>query len=209
MDDVYWHRRMYSQSRFRWVTENATSIALRYTRGRLEFSAPGHLPALDHYRMDLETYVWAVRMVMAPPLRESRAVYAGSWSQALETIDMTEPEARAITWAAVGVTTSDAVTRDVARVLRGFPLPNPLTEVWELKQLLGMYEAALGLLEDAVCDLVVELQPTHPLAHLAHLAHLAPLTLSRTAEQLQLRVDDQRRERGAPGDPRRIPVQRY
>lgn len=202
-EDVLWHRRMYRQSRFRWAAENATNIAMRSTRGRLEFSTPGHLAALESHRMELLGYTDQVRLAMASPLREARSAYGARWGTALALVGMPTMDARIIIWSAVGTTPEQVTNTDVRRVLRGIPLPNPLTEVWELKQLHSMFQAAGDLLEDAVCDLVHELRDHHGLGS------LAPLTVSGNADQLRMRIEAQREQRGEPGDRRRIPQQQY
>lgn len=194
---------MYGQSRFRWVTEDALSIATRYTRGRLEFSTPAHLANLDVQLLSVLGHADQIRLAMAAPLREIRDTHRRRWGSALEHINMTDLEARVITWSAIGTTPDQITNHDARRALRGIPLPNPLTEVWELRQMLAMYQAAANVLEDASCDLVLELAETRGLAA------LAPLTLSRTPAQLSMRVSEQRELRGEPGDPRRIPVQAY
>lgn len=61
-----------------------------------------------------------------------------------------------------------------------------------------MYQAAVDILEDTVCDLATELAPHHGWGNLAF------LTASRHGEQLQQRVRWQREHRGGPGDPRRL-----
>lgn len=202
-EDVLWHRQMYRQSRFRWAPENATNIAMRTTRGRLEFSTPGQLATLERQRMELLGYTDQVRLAMAVPLREARKAYGPRWGSALALIGMPTIDARIITWSAVGARPDQATNADVRRVLHGIPLPNPLTEVWELRQLHSMFEAAGDLLEDAVCDLVMELRDHHGLTA------LAPLTVSGIADQLWMRVERQRDKRGEPGDRRRVPQQQY
>ena len=202
-EDVLWHRQMYRQSRFRWAPENATNIAMQTTRGRLEFSTPKQLATLERQRMELLGYTDQVRLAMAAPLREARRAFGPRWGTALALVGMPTMDARIITWSAVGATPSQVTNADVRRVLHGIPLPNPLTEVWELRQLHSMFEAAGDLLEDAVCDLVLELRERQGLAA------LAPLTVSGIADQLRMRVERQRDRRGGPGDGRRVPQQQY
>ena len=202
-EDILWHRQMYRQSRFRWAAENATNIAMRSTRGRLEFSTPGQLAALEGHRMELLGYTDQFRLAMASPLREARRAYGARWGTALALVGMSTMDARIIIWSAVGTTPDQVTNTDVRRVLRGIPLPNPLTEVWELRQLHSMFQAASDLLEDAVCDLVHELSDHYCLDA------LAPLTVSSAADQLRMRIESQREQRGEPGDRRRIPQQRY
>ena len=67
----------------------------------------------------------------------------------------------------------------------------------------AMYAAAVNLLEDVACDLILELAPKHGWDY------LGSLTVCRNGQQLRWRVEDQREERGEPGDPRRLPAQTY
>jgi hypothetical protein len=201
--DARWHRRMYAQSRFRWVTEDAIGIATRFVRGRLEFTTTRHLTVLEESLGRLMTHADQIRLAMAGPLREVRTTYGPGWGEALEVVDVSELDARIIIWSAVGARPHALTNADVQRAVRGLPLPNPLTEVWELRQVHGMYLAAQAVLEDTFCDLVGELTAR------SSLEVLAPLTTSGSARQLQLRITEQREARGGPDDPRRRPEQRY
>jgi len=201
LEDVRWHRRMFTQSHFRWAPEDATHIALHYTRGRVVFETPAHLRRLDAQLMELREWKGQITDAMAAPLSEARSRYAGSrWEQALDLIGLTDYDVRVL----IGTAHRQVrLNPDAKRALRGFPLPNPLTNVWELRQMASMYEGAENILEDTLCDLVLELEPRHGLAN------LAALTVSGTAQQLQFRLDRQLQERGELGDPRRAPSQRY
>lgn len=202
LEDVRWHRRMYAQSHFRWVPEDAMHIAMQYTRGRLLFETPAHLRRLDQQVMELRGWKSEITDAIARPLVEARSRYGrAAWEDALATIGLTEYDARVIVGTAVSKRPD--LNPDVRRALRGFPLPNPLTRVWELRQMESMYQGADNLLEDALCDLVVELAPRHGWGN------LAALTLDRYDRQLIWRVQTQREERGELGDPRRAPRQNY
>lgn len=201
LEDVRWHRRMFAQSHFRWVPEDPLHIALDYSHGRVLFETPAHLSRLDDQLMELREWKGQITDAMAAPLRQARSRYTrAKWDQALDLIGLTEYDARVL------IGTAHQQTRqnpDVRRVLRGFPLPNPLTNVWELRQMESMYQAAENLLEDALCDLVEELAPRHGWAN------LAAVTVGRTERQLRFRLERQLQERGGPGDPRRAPHQHY
>ncbi len=201
LDDVRWHRRMFAQSHFRWAPEDPLHIALDYSRGRVLFETPAHLRSLDDQLMDLREWKGQITDAMAAPLRQARSRYTRSkWEHALGLIGLTEYDARVLIGSAHQQTRANP---DVRRALRGYPLPNPLTNVWELRQMESMYQAAEALLEDALCDLVVELAPHHGWAN------LAALTVGRTELQLRFRLERQQQERGPLGDPRRTPGQRY
>lgn len=201
IDDLTWHRRMYSQSRFRWLGEDATTIALSYTRGRLEFTSLHDLTRLDDQLVELREHVLRLLGAVAEPLNDVRCELSHTWGDALGAAGLSPRRASEIFWTRAGSAHLD--DRDVRRVLRGIPWSNPLTQVWELLQLVGMYEAAADVLEDAVCDLAAELLQTRsPIAVAAH-------TRDRVPGQLQMRIEDNLEERGPVGDARRTPHQTY
>lgn len=202
LEDMQWHRRMFAQSRFRWVPEDATHIFLAYTRGRCLFETPAHLRSLDAQQMQLREWAGQIQDAMAQPLRQARGRCPSTqWGQALDLIGLSSYEVRVIVGSAI--TPDPGLNRDVKRALRGIPLPNPLSQVWELRQMHSMYRAADNMMEDTLTDLVLELVPRHGWDN------LAALTVNRYGNQLRQRVEHQREERGKVGDPRRAPAQRY
>lgn len=204
VDDVRWHRQMYGQSRFRWAPEDPLTIASRLTAGRLTFSTPRHLHQLEQALAVLSSHQARIAAALAPPLREVRHEFGASWTEVLKEVALSPLEARIILWSCPGSGASqDVPDADAQRAIRGLPLPNPLTEIWELRQVALMYEAAWDLLEDALCDLVHELAPTRDLAQIAR--H----TTSGDRLQLEFRLARQRERRGEPGDVRRLTVQHY
>ena len=79
---------------------------------------------------------------------------------------------------------------------------NPLIHIVEMKQMWQMYEAAVDMHDDTICDLADELSATHSAEDIAKAAGMAhPVGFS-------YRVEAVRQARGGPGDPRRIPAQR-
>lgn len=205
VDDMRWHRRMYRESRFRWVAEDAMSLALAWTRGRVEFTTPGHLRRLDLQLLDLSTYAAGIRHAMLDPLDEARArCTAADYDAGLHLIGMTRRDVDVLRHASLAGTGRVHGHPEALRAMRGIPLPNPYSQVWELRQMDAMYAAAGDILEDALCDLAVELAPRQGWGN------LAPLTVShRMPGSLQRRVEQQRQEHGEPGDPRRRRAQRY
>ena len=200
LDDLAWHRRMYRQSRFRWTPEDAITLALAYTHGRVEFDTAHHLQLLDGEQLRLRAGLGQVRDVMAGLLRVARSCYAATeWEDVVRLVGL--PDDDACVFVGPSVPVEVARNSDVRRVLRGIPLPNPLSQVWELQQLYGLYAAADRLLEDTICDLAVELAPG------CGWDRLAALTTDR--DRLRWRVDRQRAERGEPGDTRRHEAQGY
>lgn len=206
LEDLTWHRRMYGQSLFRWVPEDPMGIALKWTRGRVEFTTPGHLQRLDIQLQSLREYAGGIQDAMVGPLAAARR--CKDYRAGLELIGMTQMDVEILRRNAMGGYAQDRVRNrnhpEAKRALRGIPLPNPFSQVWELRQMHGMYAAADNILEDTFCDLAAEL------AEARGWDNLAPLSvLHRTGNGVRLRVEQQRRARGLPGDPRRRAEQRY
>lgn len=202
VDDLAWHRRMYAQSRFRWVPEDPLSIALTWTRGRIAYDSPAHVRLLDEQLLALRGFAAQIDDAMIAPLLEAKKRCAPvDWAAGLGLVGMTPLDLEILRFGAPRDITPN---RQVKRALRGIPLPNPFSQVWELRQVRGMYAAAEDLIEDTFCDLVTELVPEHGWNNVAQLS-----LAHRSARSLQLRIEEQRRTRGEPGDPRRQPAQRY
>lgn len=199
VDDLAWHRHMFAQSRFRWLGEDVTTVALRYTRGRLEFTTLADLARLDEQLVELRDHILRLNASVAEPLHHVRDALPHNWTGALNAVGLSPVQAGQIMWAG-GPPLRD---RETQRVLGGIPWCNPLTEVWELLQLVGMYESAAAVLEDAVCDLAEELLQDRSAPAVA--AH----TVDRVPQQLQMRIEDNLEERGPAGDARRRPRQSY
>lgn len=202
VEDMSWHRRMYRQSRFRWMPEDPAAIALTWTRGRLEYATPGDMRLLDRQLDDLREFASGIDLAMLEPLAEAeRRCSANDWSTGLELTGMSTRDLKVLRHGAPHLTT---VHREARRAMRGIPWPNPFSRVWELRQMRGMYRAAEQLLEDTFCDLTIELAPAQGWQHLSQMT-----LYHRSARTLQSRVEDQREARGVPGDLRREPSQRY
>lgn len=202
VDDVAWHRQMLRQSRLRWTHENAMAIALHFTRGQLEYRSEHDLERLGAQQLRLLDEASAVRRAIARPLRAVYQEIRVTWADALNVVGLTDDEAHLILWQ--GAVQGSEGTRETRRVTSGLPWSNPLTEVWELRQLASLYAAAAAILEDVVCDLADEL-----VGEWRDLAKVAPLTSSRSPGQLLMRLEDNRSARGSVGDPRRQRGQHY
>lgn len=202
LDDLREHRRMFAQSRFQWAPEDPVLVLLAYTRGRLVFETKEDLLRLNLQQQRLRAYTSQISSAMALPVQALREIYpAGQWREALTAAGLGAQEASSL--AAAASSHEAPANADVRRALRGIPLPNPLSQVWELRQMRSMYQAADDLAEDALCDLVEELE------HRYGLGKLADLTGDRSAAKLWHRLEHQRSHRGLPGDPRRRPQQRF
>ncbi len=203
VEDMGWHRRMFGQSYFRWVPEDPMALALSWTRGRILHETPRHLHDLDGQLVGLRDHAAGLESAIPPLLAEAQQrctpedyragiQLAGLTPQAVATMRFRSPGRR--------------LSRhpDVERAMTGWPWPNPFSQVWELQQVRAMYSAAVDLLEDAFCDLVLELVPSHGWQNLAQ------VTLhNHSVAGLQTRVEWQRDARGEPGDARRTPEQAY
>jgi hypothetical protein len=193
---------MYAQSKFRWVPEDPMSIALTWTRGRVLHESPGHLRVLDLQRQNLQAFSHQIEDAMVPLLIDARNRSSrDSWFAGLDLIGLTPQDVEILRFHAPWRPKSHP---EVRRALLGIPLPNPFSQVWELRQMRSMYAGAEDLLEDAVCDLVLELVPRHGWDNLA-----AQLAAPCSGANLQWLVGEQRTARGEPGDPRREPAQQY
>ncbi len=203
VEDMAWHRRMFAQSRFRWAPEDPYALALIWTKGRLVYETPKHFHLLDEQIYALKAFSSQIDDTMAALLAEAdQRCTTRDWGSGLELVGLTPTDVHTLRVGAQRI--RGPLNREARRALRGIPLPNPFSQIWELRQMRAMYRAAEDLLEDTFCDLAVELstgQSWHNLSQLT-LCH-------RSGRTLQRRVEAQREERGAPGDPRREPVEQY
>lgn len=200
LDDLGWHKRMFLESRFRWTGEHVMSIVTRHTGGQLSFRTVAHLELLRRYQGQVQAYSDRCRLAMADPLLLARATLGGGWGPTGRAVGLSVVDCKATVWLAVGEPPEARTNLNVARALRDLPFVNPLIEAWELKQVWRMYEAAAGVVEDAICDLVDELVGSRP-------ADVLAVAAGMTVGGMWRRIADAHDARGWPGDPRRIPVQ--
>lgn len=199
LDDVRWHKQMFRQSRFQWDAHDVLRIVTGSTGGQLDFTTVAHLRRLQSSQDQVCDFSAQCQVAMAEPLGRARSRLGWEWTT--EVLGLTVVECT-MALALAGGTGQEPPNDEVRRVLRQLPLTNPVTQAWELKQLWRLHEAARDVLEDAICDLLVELLAGHPSDELKRAT--GPLTGSPA-----LRVECARLERGGPGDPRRIPRQRF
>lgn len=192
---------MFGESMFRWVPEDAVTIALRWTRGRVVHETPGHLRTLDRQISALGDYASPIDAAMLDLINAATAT--GDLDKGIALLGLTPQQFTTERLIALSAR-HDPKHPEIRRALRGIPFANPFNRLWELQQMRAMYIAAQNLLEDAFCDLVVELAPTQGWDYLAGLQQRMAFP-----GLLRGRVDQQREERGEPGDPRRRPEQRY
>jgi hypothetical protein len=194
---------MFGQSSFRWVPEDPMEIALNWTRGRLVYETPGHLRLLDNQIIALRDFAAGIDDAMAKPLGDAhQRCTPGDYRAGLELVGLTSRDVSVLRHGAIGTKTAEHP--EARRAVYGLPWSNPFTQVWEMRQMRGMYTAAENLLEDLFCDLVIELAPRQGWDNLARLCRF-----HWTTQSLEDRVEAQRTARGPVGDPRRLPAQRY
>lgn len=204
LDDLRWHKQMFRQSRFQWTGEHAVDIITRHTAGQVEFTDVRHLHRLQHEQNEINAYTGQCRTAMGEPLREAVRTVVGGWDAVAAAVGLDPGHLKAIEDLSVGATAEERTNPDVRRVLRQLPFSNPLIQVWELKQLVNLFQAAINLVEDTLCDLLLELSSSHPPAVLmaATIPEMQALTPAK-------RVEWARKERGGPGDLRRVPRQHF
>lgn len=196
VEDMTWHRHMFDQSYFQWGPHDALEVALKATHGRLVHESPKHLQVLDRQLSDLVELTGQIEDAMACYLEEAQTQGPEvDWDMGLQLLGMSQRDVDEIQWRVSHCPAVHNVEADKA--LRGWPLPNPLSQVWELRQVHSLWSAAVDIVDDTVCDLVTELAPKHGWGNLAY------LTVRGNEDFLRQRVQWQRDHRGDPADPRR------
>lgn len=195
-EDLYWHKRMFRQSRFRWSSADAVSIVTAMSGGQVDFNGLRGLRTLLEMQGSVDAYALECRQLMV-----AAAQHAANELEAVhvvaDALEIAPVHVAPTAWLAMS---ADDTRANVQRVLTGIPLTNPLTQAWELKQLWRLYVAARTVLEDTICDLIDEASGVdeHALVTAAGMSDAAAL---------RERVQRARTERGGPGDLRRSPRQ--
>lgn len=207
--DLAHHRRRFQQSAFKWTSGTAINLATRFTRGETSFTTIGDLRRLHTYRMNLASHTNVAHTALGEmidqirtgmelpdfdavaeilemdPVDCGRAAFYHKWSK-------NNPEKR-----------SNEATDEIHRMVGKMVFRSPMLRAWELKQLWQLYVEAEALVQDAVTDLLVELDGT------VTEEELAAAIERPTIAGLRFHIAEQRELRGEPGDPRRIPKQVY
>ncbi len=206
LDDMAWHRRMFAESQFRWAPEDPTVIALTWTRGQLVFESFRDLTRLDRQLHALGAFAAQIDHAMVPLLEEAqRSCTTREWGRGLQLIGLTPQDVQTLR---EGAEPPNPWHPEVRRATSGIPVPNPFSLVWELRQIRAMYRGAEAVLEDAFCDLAVELMSDLHRGSAGGDSGRDPQERLRLfSATLQRRIHDQRASRGEPGDSRRIPIQ--
>lgn len=204
LDDLDWHRHTYRPSKVMWEPERVARVATSYTFDRIDYESITDLAYLSRMQTPLRDVVDQVRAAAAPLLLEASTALGGpGWEPVARALLMSPVECREAVEAARNVTIGEHAQAavDQALTFADGVLSNPLIKAWELRAMWLMHQAAHDLLEDTLCDLVVELKPRHSMEELALAVG------ERDSFRLDNRVAIARQARGAPGDQRRIPVQ--
>lgn len=200
VDDLRWHQHMFQRSWFRWVPEDPLTLVLSWTDGRLEYQSLSHLTWAQGRLHQLSSYAGGIDREITRCLVVARETCAPSqWTAGLELMQL-DPPPNSLSNSPYQ---AQGPSAEVRRIQRHVPLLNPMTTVWELRQMRSLYHCAEDLLDDVICDLALELHPEHGWSALQEA--LGPPQGRDLYERVQL----QRARRGEPGDPRRRSSQRY
>lgn len=199
--DFYWHRHGFGQSYNKWGPEEVTATLLGFTRGRLDFTTVHHLEQLEAIHMHATGYERLVRRCMVDDLRmlEQYFFYVDSIDEAYNALGIDKIERQYLLSPFTGPAIKPRSFVDAANALKHFPSQNPLSRVWELRQIQALMIEVLEQILDLRADLTRELDERLG----EHVVALLPGALSKFDKNAQLD------ERGHPGDPRRIPEQTY
>lgn len=201
--ELHDHRAIHRQSRFRWWSDDVMITVTHNTRGRLNFTELKHLAWLEKWRQDMVEYAEDCRWGMAEPLHETANVFGNNddaWERIGAAVNMDPQPLRKLLFFHTNANFPWTPNTQVQRIHKmGFR--NPLIRIWELKQLVAMYTAAVDVHEDTLIDLVEELRPTHRMSDILRAANTA------SEERLHTRITTARDARGGPDDPRRVPRQ--
>lgn len=212
LQDLYWHRVSSSGSEFTWSELDVTRVFLRFARGRSAFDRLDHLVALGDQQQRLYDHLEPVRLAGAHLLtRAQQESPPQHWVAARTMLNLDRVSASMAMWP-VQVRPEDIPAAlehpEVRAAMHGYAFPNPLSQAWEVRQVLGMYESAVEVFEDMICDLASELQPDHGWISVSeHFSRGAGFATG--PAQMRRRVDNHREERGEPGDLRRRVGQVY
>lgn len=194
--DFYWHRMMFKQSYNQWEIEDVWRLLLRFTRGRSEFTTPKHLIELRQIHRNATAYEALIRRAMVGDMRAVTLYYPSQQAQ-----DQIYGELGLEFWEPRHILVCSGTPIDprsfveTRAVLVEWPAQNPISRLWEMRQLQRLLVEVLYQISDVRHDLTAEL--TSRLG-LEAVQALDPLIFKTT-------VADHRRDRGEPGDPRRAP----
>ena len=227
LEDFWWHRDTL-RAAVRWEASDATNIFTHFTNGQWSFNTVADLTTLEQARMAIAGYSNEIGMALGEKVtwclenefrdmaipwdhKERVLLHAVGGQGSTEGCDYLDVFARVLQIRRRELEYRMLVAEDVPNVRtinsavktvykQPIAYNNPVTIAWELKQMRALYQAAGNLAEDAICDLLVELIDSRPLAVLQN-------ALNDTYTDLRYRIDTVLDARGKPGDKRRIPDQ--
>lgn len=200
--DFFWHRVMFKQSANQWLPEDVLGMVLRLTRSRTEFTTTQHLRVLIEAQRQASEYERLVRRAMAGELHTIKLYFPhpDSLNRIYHEFAFHKYEGAALLHPHNGRPIDPRSVPWIAKTLRGWPCQNPITRLWEMRQLQNLCNAVLWQISDARHDLVVELTGRVDPSVIEAIDWMSRGSGLKTY----------REERGDPGDPRRaIPVQTY
>ena len=200
--DFFWHRAGFRQSYNKWGPAQVTTTLLGFTHGRLEFTTVRHLRLLDDIHTQATGYERLVRRSMVYDLKmiQTYYLYKDSVAEVFDELAIPPMEVEYLLSPMTGTSIDPRSFPDAAIALSDFPSQNPLSRVWELRQIQSLMMAVLDQIYDLRVDLTRELGERIG----DHTVSLLPGAIRRSA------LDAHHEDRGDPGDPRRrIPTQTY
>ena len=174
------HRVQRNQSSFRWGPPDVVHAVGLHTGGRLDFTSLRDLQRVSTAILSTRKYRNTVDLALGDRLVPVFQVMG----RVPETVDLLDLDIHVAghTEGLSGLFAPAKKTNDdVQRVLKRLAPRNPLTEAWELVQLLHLWQAAVRLLEGVELDLAAELLERHPW----------PRVLNASGEMSRLRLLDE------------------
>ena len=199
--DFFWHRAMFRQSYNRWSPEDVYNLLLQSTRGQLEFATVKDMQLLLQIQWDAARYEELYRRVMVGELYTIHRYFLKDPDRAMiySAMGFERWEPSFLLRPTTGTPLDPRSLPDTRAALREWPSQNPISRLWEFRQVQLMVVAVLDQLMDVQMDLAQELAPRIGWDIIRSITKtVCPATLA-----------SHREERGEPGDPRRHPKQTF
>lgn len=208
LEDLFLHKWAYKHARYRWDPAFVRAMSARLAQGRTGFTTLADLRRLQDYK--IEACTLAETITGAIGTRAAAAfMVIGDYETIADALGMTVHDVRMAAifgcWNRGEPTAPDwdsdpdvnATLRQCAKGIGN----NILVEAWELRQKAELFRVIDNVFEDATVDLIEELTGSVPERALVEASS------SHTTARMHTRMHAARRDRGEPGDPRRIPNQ--
>lgn len=192
--DFFWHRVMFKQSVFQWAAEDVLGNVLRLLGSRTEFSKPQHLVLVRDVH---EQVMDAELLICRAMLHEMNTItsYWGSGEARKQIYDQIGFQG----WEAEELALGARFPLDPHELaltqqdMRGWPSQNPISRLWELRQIQTYHLSVSEQLDALRYELGMELSEWMPAAALAAIDKFATPIMQRAYVEA----------RGEAGDPRR------